>query len=143
MAASESSRRGDELGTPNPAQQNCGDLDICPDLVVAAFAAALAAGFAVLFTLITGAGRRRRRRSASSASATAAAAAASLVTTTRLWDLLWSLGTGSGSLCWMMLTSWTHCTTSDKRLLLLLLPPLTVSLLLWVQSSFSFLKYLR
>ncbi len=63
MVMAESHRKGDHKGKPNPAQKNCdgAELDICPDLVLAALAAALAAGFAVLFTLITMAGRRKRR----------------------------------------------------------------------------------
>ncbi len=56
-------------GRPNPAQETCdgSDLNICPDLVLAAFGALYAAAFLVLFTLITAAsaaGRRKRKRSA-------------------------------------------------------------------------------
>ncbi len=66
MVVSESKRKGDMKGRPNPAQENCdgSDLDICPDLILAALGAALAAAFAVLFTLITAAGRRKKRSTA-------------------------------------------------------------------------------
>ena len=42
---------------------NCDDfeLDICPDLLLAAIASAAAAAFALLYTAITMAGRRKRR----------------------------------------------------------------------------------
>ena len=65
MVVAESNRKGDMKGRPNPAQENCdgSDLDICPDLILAALGAALAAGFAILFTLITSAGKRRKRSS--------------------------------------------------------------------------------
>jgi len=63
MVASASTRKGDEKGRPNPAQENCdgSDLELCPDLVLAALAAAAAAGFAVLYTQITMAGRKKKR----------------------------------------------------------------------------------
>lgn len=65
MMAAESKRKGEHKGIENPAQKNCdgSDLDICPDLIVAALGAAMAAGFAILFTLITAAGRRKKRSS--------------------------------------------------------------------------------
>jgi len=63
LVASASHRKGDKKGRPNPAQENCdgSDLEICPDLILGALGAALAAGFAALFTAITMAGRRKRR----------------------------------------------------------------------------------
>ncbi len=94
MLASESSRKGDDLGFKNPAQRNCASssLDICPDIVVAAFGAALASGFAVLYTLITAAGRRRRKRRRRSDLNTSSTPVYSFMTLV-LQDLLWSLGT--------------------------------------------------
>ncbi len=63
MMVAESTRKGDMKGRPNPAQENCdgSDLELCPDLVLAALAAVAAAAFGVLFTLITGAGRKKKR----------------------------------------------------------------------------------
>ncbi len=86
MAVSESKRKGDMKGRPNPAQENCdgSDLDICPDLILAALGAALAAGFAILFTLITAAGRRKKR--------SAAASSAPVHFTDVLEDISWNLG---------------------------------------------------
>ncbi len=85
MVGSESNRKSDMKGKPNPAQENCdgSDLDICPDLILAAFGAALAAGFAVLFTLITSAGRRRKRSVADNPA---------IEFSTILEDLSWNLG---------------------------------------------------
>ena len=55
------------FGKPNPAQEQCDslDLDICPDLLLAAIAAAGAVAFVALYVALTmnTAGRRRRRRS--------------------------------------------------------------------------------
>ncbi len=86
MVGSESHRKGDMKGRPNPAQENCdgSDLDICPDLVLAALGAALAAGFAILFTLITSAGRRRKR---------SVDEEVPVPFTAVLQDLSWNLGT--------------------------------------------------
>ncbi len=85
LIASSSNRKGDTKGKPNPAQSNCdgSSLDICPDLILAAFGAALAAGFAVLFTLITAAGRRKKR---------SADSYAPVQLSTVLEDLSWNLG---------------------------------------------------
>ncbi len=57
------SKLSDHKGRPNPAQDNCdgASVDICPDLVLAAFAAAAAAAFAVIFTLVTALGRKKKR----------------------------------------------------------------------------------
>lgn len=50
-------------GKPNPAQEEmCFELDICPDLLLAALALAAAAAFVALYFAILGAGKRRRRR---------------------------------------------------------------------------------
>ena len=43
---------------------NCFDLDICPDLILAAIATAAAAAFYFLYIAITMAQRRRKRRDA-------------------------------------------------------------------------------
>ncbi len=85
MVVSESKRKGDMKGRPNPAQENCdgSDLDICPDLILAALGAALAAAFAVLFTLITAAGRRKKRSTD---------AYTPVQLSTVLEDLSWNLG---------------------------------------------------
>ncbi len=80
------SRKGNTKGRPNPAQENCdgSDLEICPDLVLAALAAAAAAAFGILFTLITGAGRKKKRSTDN---------AEPVVFSTWLEDMLWHLGT--------------------------------------------------
>ena len=56
-----------KYGKPNPAQEQCNalDLDICPDLLLAAIAAAGAAALVALYVALTmnPAGRRKRRRS--------------------------------------------------------------------------------
>ena len=85
MVVSESKKKGDMKGRPNPAQENCdgSDLDICPDLILAALGAALAAIFAILFTLITSAGRRRKRSIVEDAP---------VPFTAVLQDLSWNLG---------------------------------------------------
>ncbi len=51
-------------GKPNPIMEMCFELDICPDLILAAIALFGALAFAYLYTKITKAGRRRRRRDA-------------------------------------------------------------------------------
>ncbi len=84
MVAS-ASKKGDTKGRPNPAQENCGDLDICPDLVLAVFGAALAAAFAILYTLITSAGRRKRRRRDAGVPVDASS---------KFQDVFWNLGKG-------------------------------------------------
>lgn len=86
MVASASTRKGDEKGRPNPAQENCdgSDLELCPDLVLAALAAAAAAGFAILYTQITMAGRRKKRSSDTKQAMPVAA---------WLEDMYWHLGT--------------------------------------------------
>lgn len=43
------------------SDDGCGDVDICPDLLLAGLAAAGAAAFVVLFTQITMAGRKKKR----------------------------------------------------------------------------------
>ena len=48
-------------GKPNPAQEDCFELEICPDLILAAMAAAAAGAFTLLYTAITMAKRRKRR----------------------------------------------------------------------------------
>lgn len=64
LVAQESKRKGNKKGVKNPAQHKCkgSELDICPDLILAALAAFAAAAFAVLFTQITMAGRKKRRK---------------------------------------------------------------------------------
>ena len=56
-----------KYGKPNPAQEQCGslDLDICPDVLLAAIAAAGAAALVALYVALTmqANGRRKRRRS--------------------------------------------------------------------------------
>ena len=79
------SKKSSKKGTPNPAQENCGDLDICPDLIIAALAAAAAAAFVVLFTQITMAGRKKKRSSDGGGYS-------SVPFTTWLYDLSWHLG---------------------------------------------------
>ncbi len=85
MVMAGSHRKGDTKGRPNPAQDNCdgSDLDICPDLILAALGAALAAGFAILFTLITAQGRRKKRTSDT---------LEPVSFTTVLEDVYWNLG---------------------------------------------------
>ena len=55
------------FGKPNPSQEQCDalDLDICPDLLLAAIAAAGAAAFIALYVALTMQqfGRKKRRRS--------------------------------------------------------------------------------
>ena len=52
------------FGLPNPAQESCFTLSICPDLILAAAALAGAAAFIVLYLAITANpnGKRRRRK---------------------------------------------------------------------------------
>ena len=56
-----------KYGKPNPSQEQCNalDLDICPDLLLAAIAAAGAAALVALYVALTmnPNGRRKRRRS--------------------------------------------------------------------------------
>ena len=56
-----------KYGKPNPAQEQCSaiDLDICPDLLLAAIAAAGAVALVALYIALTmnTMGRRKRRRS--------------------------------------------------------------------------------
>ena len=56
-----------KYGKPNPAQEQCGslDLDICPDVLLAAIAAAGAAALVALYVALTmqANGRRKRRSS--------------------------------------------------------------------------------
>lgn len=64
MGASETfSSNKHKIGKPNPAMEMCFELDICPDLLLAGFAAAAAAAFLALYIVITQNGRRRRKRS--------------------------------------------------------------------------------
>jgi len=85
LLASASHRKGDTKGRPNPAQENCdgSDLDICPDLILGALGAALAAGFAILFTQITMAGRRKKRSNSQNVN---------MQYTSLLEDVAWHLG---------------------------------------------------
>ncbi len=96
MVAS-ASKKGDTKGRPNPAQENCGDLDICPDLVLAVFGAALAAAFAILYTLITSAGRRKKR---------SIDKLAPVALNSKFQDLFWNLGNWSFSLYTELFASW-------------------------------------
>ena len=48
-------------GYGSSGDDGCGDIDICPDLLLAGLAAAGAAAFVVLFTLITMNGRKKKR----------------------------------------------------------------------------------
>ena len=45
-------------------KNHCGSIDICPDLLFATLAAALAGAFLALFTAITMNGKKRRRKRA-------------------------------------------------------------------------------
>ncbi len=51
-----------DYGKKKIDKNHCGSIDICPDLLFATLAAALAGAFLALFTAITMAGRKRRRR---------------------------------------------------------------------------------
>ena len=51
------------MGRPNPIQEMCFEIDLCPDLLIALIAAFAAAAFFFLYDAISMNGRRRRRRS--------------------------------------------------------------------------------
>lgn len=84
VASASTHRKGDHVGIENPAQKNCGGftVDLCPDLIIAGLGAAMAAGFAILFTQITAAGRKKKR---------SAGNGGNLISF--LEDLSWNLGT--------------------------------------------------
>ena len=50
-------------GYDDTSPGSCFSLDICPDLILAAIAAAAAAGFYLLYITVTMAGRKRKKRS--------------------------------------------------------------------------------
>ena len=62
------------MGRPNPIQEMCFELDICPDLLMALIATFAAGAFFFLYMAITMVGRRRRRRRSLDSSKTEGAA---------------------------------------------------------------------
>ena len=51
------------MGRPNPIQEMCIEIDLCPDLLIAIITVAAAAAFFFLYDAITTNGKRKRRRS--------------------------------------------------------------------------------
>lgn len=52
-----------KVGKPNPAMDMCFELEVCPDLLFGAIAAAASAAFYFIYTAITMAGRKKKRSS--------------------------------------------------------------------------------
>ena len=60
----DSAAAASSVGRPNPAQDMCFDLQICPDLILAGIAVFSAAAFFFLYQAITMNGKRKRKRAA-------------------------------------------------------------------------------
>lgn len=56
-----------DTGLPNPAMEMCFELEICPDLIMAAIAAAAAAAFYIIYEAISMKGKRKRSLASSMA----------------------------------------------------------------------------